>query len=103
MIKRKKKLEKEIATERIKILIDKARAKMLDDYEIARRNVITATEISKRYRVRIPRELKITFCKKCFFPYRSDKLRVRVKKSRVIITCLNCGEIRRFPIVKGKN
>jgi len=103
MIKREKKLEKKIAAERIKILIEKARERMLEDYETSRKNIITARRISQRYRVRIPRELKITYCKKCFFPYRSDRFRVRVKKSRVIITCLNCGEVRRFPIVEGKN
>ncbi|HID42902.1 MAG TPA: ribonuclease P [Archaeoglobaceae archaeon] len=99
MIRREKRLEKKIAGERIKILIEGARKRMFEDYEIARRNIIIATRISQRYRVKIPRELKITYCKKCFFPYRSDRFRVRVKKSRVIITCLNCGERQRFPIV----
>ncbi|MFP3909084.1 MAG: ribonuclease P protein component 4 [Halobacteriota archaeon] len=98
MIKRRKNLEKNIAHERIEILVDRARRYMNEDYDLSRRYISLAKRIGERYRVKIPKELKITFCKKCLYPYRSDKFQVRVRKSRVIITCLNCGEERRVPI-----
>jgi ribonuclease P protein subunit RPR2 len=98
MIKRQKRLEKRIASERIKILLDKAKITMSDDHKLARRYIELATKISERCRVRIPKELKLAFCKKCLFPYRSDMCRVRIRKSRVVITCLNCGFVRRIPI-----
>lgn len=98
MLKREKKLEQKIANERIKILIEKAEKMKLEDYELARRYVELAKKISMKYRVRVPRELKVKFCKKCYYPYKVGKFRVRVRKSRVIITCLNCGFERRIPI-----
>lgn len=98
MLRREKKLERQIALERIKILLERAQKIKNEDYELARRYVELARRIATRYRVRIPKELKITFCKKCLYPYRSDRIRVRVRKSRVIITCLNCGYEKRVPI-----
>jgi ribonuclease P protein subunit RPR2 len=97
MIRREKKLEKQIAMERIKILLGRAQKIRAEDYRLARRYVELARNISSKYRVRIPKELRI-FCKKCLYPYCIDKVRVRVKKSRVIVTCLNCGWKRRIPI-----
>ncbi len=98
MLRREKRLEKQIALERIKILLERAQRMKNEDYELARRYVELARRIATRYRVRIPKELKTTFCKKCLYPYRSDRVRVRVRKSRVIITCLNCGYEKRIPI-----
>ncbi len=99
MLKREKKLEREIALERIKILINRAMNTKSEDYELARRYIELARKISMKYKVKIPKELRV-FCKKCLYPYKSDKIRVRIKKSRVIITCLNCGSIKRYPIKK---
>lgn len=98
MIKRRKNVEKNIAHERVEILINRARNYMYQDYKLARRYISLAKRIAERYRIKIPKELKLIFCKKCLYPYRSDKFRVRVNKSRVVITCLNCGEERRVPI-----
>jgi len=98
VVKREKRLEKEIAMERIEFLIRRAENFKNKDYKLARRYVEIAKKISMKYRVRIPKHLKMIFCKKCLYPYKSDKMRVRIKKSRVIITCLNCGYERRIPI-----
>jgi len=98
MLRREKRLERQIALERIKILLGRAQKMKNEDYELARRYVELARRIATRYRIRIPKELKMTFCKKCLYPYRSDKVRIRVRKSRVIITCLNCGYEKRIPI-----
>ncbi len=97
MLKRDKKIEKELAMSRIEKLLKLAENVKFEDYELARRYVELSRRIASRYRVRIPRELR-NFCKKCFYPYRHDRIRVRVKKDRVIITCLNCGYIRRIPL-----
>ncbi len=98
MIKRKKNLEKNIAHERIEILINRAKNYVYSDYKLARRYISLAKRIAERYRIKIPKEHKLVFCKNCLYPYRSDKFRVRVKKSRVVVTCLNCGEEKRVPI-----
>lgn len=97
MIKREKRLERKIAKERIEILLQRAEKYKNIDYELARRYVELAKKISMKYRVRIPKKYKITFCKKCLYPYKHGRFRVRIRKSRVIITCLNCGFERRIP------
>ncbi|MBO8179912.1 MAG: ribonuclease P [Archaeoglobus sp.] len=98
MLKRDKKKESRIAKERVSYLIKRAEEWKNVDYELARRYVELAKRIAMKYRVRIPKELKITYCKKCLYPYKAGKFRVRVRKGRVIIKCLNCGFERRIPI-----
>jgi|Deesub1362A_J573_1020465.scaffolds.fasta_scaffold00137_53 ribonuclease P protein subunit RPR2 len=98
MLRREKRLERKIAKERISILLNMADKMKFEDYALARRYVELAKKIAMRYRIRISKDQKRNFCKKCLYPYRHDRVRVRVRKSRVMITCLNCGFIRRIPI-----
>jgi len=101
MLRREKKLEREIALSRIKKLIEMAEKIKYDDYELSKRYIELSRKISSRYRIRIPKNIKC-FCKKCLYPYRQDRLRVRVRKRRVVITCLNCGYVRRIPLKSQK-
>nr|WP_230972174.1 ribonuclease P [Archaeoglobus neptunius] len=87
-----------MARERVVFLIERAQEWKNKDYELSRRYIELARKIAMKYRVRIPKELKMAYCKKCLYPYRAEKFRVRVRKSRVIIKCLNCGYERRVPI-----
>ncbi|MCS7129991.1 MAG: ribonuclease P [Archaeoglobaceae archaeon] len=98
MLKREKEREREIAKERIVYLIERAEKFKNVDYELSRRYVELARKIAMKYRVRIPKKLKLYFCKKCLYPYKSGRFRVRINKSTVIITCLNCMHIRRFQL-----
>ena len=98
MLRRDRRRESRIAKERVFYLIKRAEEWKNIDYELARRYVELAKRIAMRYRVRVPKELKITYCKKCLYPYKAGNFRVRVRKGRVIIKCLNCGFERRIPI-----
>jgi ribonuclease P protein subunit RPR2 len=51
-----------------------------------------------KYRVRIPKNLRRRFCRKCnsYFIF-GKNARVRLKKKRVVVECLNCGFKRRYP------
>ncbi|MCC6027017.1 MAG: ribonuclease P [Archaeoglobus sp.] len=98
MLKREREKERQIAMERIIYLIERAQKFKNIDYELARRYIELARNISMKYRVRIPKKYKLLFCKKCLYPYRSDRFRVRIHKSSVIITCLNCSNVRRFQL-----
>ena len=98
MIKREKKLERIIAKERIEILFNVMEKTKHEDYELARRYVELARKIAMKYRLKLPKRYKLLFCKRCLYPYTHGRFRVRIAKSRVIITCLNCGSIRRIPI-----
>ncbi len=101
-LKREKDLEKKIAKERIEFLLNKAQEIKKENYELARRYVELAVKIAKKYRIRLGK-LKVFFCKKCLYPYAEGKFRVRVHKSRVIVTCFNCGYERRIPVKPKKS
>ncbi|MCS7118880.1 MAG: ribonuclease P [Archaeoglobaceae archaeon] len=102
MLKRERDREKKIAFERISYLIERAQIYRTIDYDLARRYVELAKKISMKYRVRIPRKYKLLFCNRCLYPYRFNHFRVRIHKSSIIITCLNCSNIRRFQLRDGK-
>jgi len=40
------------------------------------------------------KDLRKTFCKKCFAPYKNQK--IRIKKGMKIMTCGDCGYISRW-------
>ena len=96
-MKRDKKLEKRIAEKRIDFLLNLAEQKKHDDYELSRRYIELSVRMAKKYRIRL-RKRKLRFCKNCHYPYRGDRMRVRISKGAVRITCLNCGSVRRFRI-----
>ncbi|WP_456368743.1 ribonuclease P protein component 4 [Geoglobus sp.] len=96
-VKRDKALEKRIARERIDFLLNLADKTKFQDYGLSRRYVELAVRIAKKYRIRLKKK-KLRFCRKCLHPYRHDRMRVRVSRGVVRITCLNCGSVRRFRI-----
>lgn len=101
--KKEKQIEKKIALKRIKTLFKLAKEEFKKHPERSHRYVEIARKIGRRCGVRIPRELKRKFCKKCgkyLFP--GINCRVRIGKMRVTITCLECGNIQRYPYVREK-
>ncbi len=61
-----------------------------------RRNAINLMEnIAKRMDISLKKNIKRNYCKNCKTPY-GDCSRVRLKKNCVVVTCLECGDIRRF-------
>ncbi len=60
-----------------------------------------ARRLSKFLGVRIPREYKFFYCKKCktfIFPGKTMKVRTRsTRESHIVIKCLKCGAIKRIP------
>ena len=88
---------KDIASERIEQLFELAEVEFSNHSERSDRYVQLAKEIGMRYRVRLPKRLKVRFCRKCerYLVY-GVNARVRVKKKRTVITCLNCEDVRRY-------
>ncbi|HHF56207.1 MAG TPA: ribonuclease P [Thermoplasmatales archaeon] len=97
-----KRERKRIALQRIHQLFKEAEKRaQMNDFELANRYVILARKIAMKYLVRMPREYKRRFCKNCYFYLVPDKTcRVRLKKHKVVVTCLNCGEIMRYPYLR---
>jgi ribonuclease P protein subunit RPR2 len=95
---RKKPFNVDMAEQRIKRLFDLAEQAHTERPDLARRYVEIARRISMRHRVGIPGELKKRVCKKCgAFLVTGENSRIRLDGKNVIITCLECGAIKRYP------
>jgi len=92
-----------IASDRIDILLRQARDMLARDPRLSKRYVELAQKISMRTKVRIPSSEKRLICKKCgliLIPGRNARVRVLPGNPRVVITCLSCGALRRYPFRK---
>ena len=58
-----------------------------------------ARKASMKARLRLPLELKRTFCKHCYaFLKPGTNSRIRINQHRVIIYCLECKKFTRIPV-----
>ncbi len=97
----KKQLQKKIARERIEILFREARK--TPHQKLSNRYVFLARKIAMKYQVKIPREYKKLFCKKCYaYLVPAKTLRTRIKNKKLIYYCYNCNHITRYPLNKNK-
>ncbi len=94
----RKKYMQRIARERINILFELAKERAIrGDEELARRYIDHMVNLSKKYNVRIPREMKRMYCKKCHtFLIPGKTSHIRLKKGKIVIKCLRCGAYKRY-------
>ena len=106
MTGRRRAKEKAIAKERIVLLLRLADEVYKEDPDLALKYGELARRISERTRVKIPREWKWRFCKRCgslLFPGKNAVVRVRDRRMpHLVIHCLRCGGIRRIPYLREK-
>lgn len=91
-----------VAKERIEILLNQARQVAEEDSALSKRYVNLARRISKRTKVRIPSEQKRYLCKSCGMPLVQGvnaRVRLYARGSGLVITCLSCGIVRRYPVL----
>jgi len=97
---------RQIARERIDILLRMARENVKSDPALSKRYVEMARRIAMRSGVRLGRERKQFICKNCgslLVPGVNCRVRVRSDhETRVVMTCLACGSRKRYPAVKEK-
>lgn len=94
-----KAVAKEIAYERITYLFEVAGKEYAESPARSNRYVSLAKRIGMRYRVSLPSELKRKMCKDCgSFLSPGGNCRVRLKSGRLLITCMNCGRVQRYPL-----
>ena len=97
-MKRRRRIE-DLAVQRIERLFELAEAEARDEREQrSKRYIELARAIGMRYRVRIPKPLKMRLCKRCYallIPGRNA--RVRLRGDYMTTTCLRCGEHIRRP------
>ncbi|MGQ0606568.1 MAG: ribonuclease P protein component 4 [Candidatus Nitrosotenuis sp.] len=97
---------KQIALERIRILLKEAQSNIRQDPELSQRQAGLAKKISNKYKVRLPYEIRMQFCKKCksFIPPGANA-RVRIGRSAlksIRITCQFCNHTYRKIIYRPK-
>ncbi|MEM4637669.1 MAG: ribonuclease P protein component 4 [Candidatus Woesearchaeota archaeon] len=85
------------AIEHINELFAQAEEMFLVDKELSRRYIFIARKTAMKYKVRIDKSKRFSFCKKCnSFLKKGVNSSVRVRKGRIILTCNECGFARRF-------
>ena len=102
--RRHKGSERRIAHERIEILFRLAeREGLKGNFVRANRYASLAAKIGMRYNVRLPRDLKRRYCRKCHaFLVPGKNCRVRISRGKVTTTCGVCGDVRRIPYVRER-
>lgn len=93
---------RDLARQRVRTLLRLADEVVRRDEALARRYVELAFRIAAKARLRLPRSLKRRYCRRCRVPLiHGLTARVRIKGiggKRVIVTCLRCGYVRRYPL-----
>jgi ribonuclease P protein subunit RPR2 len=93
------KQQKEVATERIKVLFEQAEKVFPKNKGLANRYVTLARKIIMKVRMRMPREYKRRYCKHCYkYLQPGVNTRVRTQRSKVIISCFECKKFMRIPV-----
>jgi ribonuclease P protein subunit RPR2 len=98
--------QKKLARERIEKLFSMAESSFKKNPERSHRYVHLARRIAMRYNIRIPGEMKTRFCRKCYKylkPSINSTVRTRTSQEAVIVTCLECGHVMRYPYRREKS
>jgi ribonuclease P protein subunit RPR2 len=97
---------REVARERIDILLAHAKEAFSTNRLLARRYVELARRIGMKAGVRLTREQKLFICKGCrslLVPGVNCRVRTRSEYgTTVLITCLDCGAKKRYPTVRER-
>ncbi len=103
MRRKEQREKKEIARERIKILFTLAERVFPYDKSLANRYVGIALGVQQKAKVKMPRKWKRRYCKKCHsFLVPGVNARVRLREGHVVVKCLECGHIMRYPYLREK-
>jgi ribonuclease P protein subunit RPR2 len=99
-----KQARKEIALERMEILIKNALSNAKSNPELSQKQAMHAKKISTHYRIQMPYELRMMFCKKCKgFIAPSVNSRTRIGSSSlksIRTTCNFCSHTYRKVIAQ---
>ena len=106
--KKSKNLDKfyqKIGLERISILFSLAEKELKNNPERSQRYVRLARKIAMRYNIKMPKDLKRKYCNKCcsyLLPGINCRVRTKSSQRAVIIKCLKCNNIIRYPYRREK-
>jgi len=90
--------QKDIARKRIEKLFKLANENFNDHPERSHRYIQLARKIAMKFNIRLSQEHKKHVCKKCYkYIVYGKNSRVRKNKKGIVITCLECGHVMRYP------
>ena len=102
----KKEEDKEIAGERVEMLLELAVKTHGTDSALTQRYADLAKKIITRSKVRMPRQYKRLICKRCgrfIVPGPDARFRLRqAREPHLVITCLHCRSVYRIPLGRRK-
>ncbi|MFP4118657.1 MAG: ribonuclease P protein component 4 [Candidatus Woesearchaeota archaeon] len=96
-----KKRQHEIAKEHISSLFKEQRKRLYSDKRLAQRYTNHIRRIGMKFRLKLPREVKRSYCKHCktvFIP--GKNCRVRLRRKKLIYHCFECKKHTRLPYWK---
>lgn len=92
-----------IARERIEILLNLAEKEFKKHPKRSKRYVELARKIGMRYNVRLSKRQKRKFCKSCNTLLKPGVTsEQRTQKGTIVIKCMKCNKIYRYPFKKSK-
>ena len=95
--------QKLIAREGIRRLFSLAEKSFKANSELSDSYVQMARKLSMKTRVRIPKDLKRSFCKNCISYLKPGvNCRVRTRNGMVVYYCLKCRKYMKFPFSKAR-
>ncbi len=102
MPRRRKGLERRVARERIDLLFSLAEREAVEgNLARATRYAQLARRIGMRYNVPLPRPFRMLYCRGCGgYMAPGSSASVRLRRSKVVVTCRACGRIYRFPYLQ---
>ena len=90
--------KKQIAIKRMEILFNNALSNAKNNPGLAQRQAEIAKKISIKFKIKMPLEISLSFCKKCkkfIAPGIASKIRLGSKPKSIRITCSYCNHTYR--------
>lgn len=72
------------------------KAKKSPNSEITRENIRKARRLAMHFKIKLPKEARKKFCRKCNTLFNSRNRKIRLKRGFLVFHCLNCGGISRY-------
>lgn len=106
-MRKNKARQREMALERVKILLEQSASIATVDMGLARRQASIARTLCLRFNLKLPYHLRQVFCHGCkslILPGVNARIRLSKKRKSITITCLDCNFIyRKILKVDGGN
>ena len=94
--RRNKSEERDIAAARIATLLGQAETELAGpDADLADRYASLAVAIGQRYQMPLGPAARARVCRRCHGFRSAASMRVRLRRGRLVTTCVRCGDIRR--------